>query len=213
MQNMVNVQNISISIFLLHHKMFSLRNCLAQEFCFGLLQVFAYIVLDLPYFSAISFRFMGILLTLKHCQRHNWPEGWVQHTTSSYIFLIKFHLQNLNQASTSTAAAFRLNSNFEIVTKPSFRILTKIQLHNLNQTSAAKYWLNFSVKISPELQFQNLDQILCSQSEQKFSFMNKPQLPNCNKLLPTRSLSSTSATVSTSTCFQFTHQGHINQVY
>ena len=71
MQNMVNVQNISISIFLLHHKMFSLRNCLAQEFCFGLLQVFAYIVLDLPYFSAISFRFMGILLTLKHCQRHN----------------------------------------------------------------------------------------------------------------------------------------------
>ena len=30
----------------------------------------------------------------------------------------------------------------------------------------------------PELQLQNLDQTLCSKSEQKFSFMTKPQLPN-----------------------------------
>ena len=30
----------------------------------------------------------------------------------------------------------------------------------------------------PELQIKNLDQILCSKSEQKFSFMTKPQLPN-----------------------------------
>ena len=28
-----------------------------------------------------------------------------------------------------------------------------------------------------KLQFQNLDQTLCSKSEQKFSFMTKPQLP------------------------------------
>ena len=35
----------------------------------------------------------------KHCQRHNGPEGWV-HITSSQI-LIKFHLQNIDQASTS----------------------------------------------------------------------------------------------------------------
>ena len=33
------------------------------------------------------------------------------------------------------------------MTKPSFGILTKIQLRNLNQASAAKYWQNFSFKI------------------------------------------------------------------
>ena len=85
------------------------------------------------------------------------------------MFSTKQQLWNLNQIS-----EFQLNLNFRILTKPSFRISTKNNLFNLNQGSAAKYWLNFSVKISPELQFQNLDQILCSQSEQKFSFMNKP---------------------------------------
>ena len=34
---------------------------------------------------------------------------------------------------------FSTKSKVEILTKPSFRILTKIQLHNLNQTLAAKY--------------------------------------------------------------------------
>ena len=45
----------------------------------------------------------------------------------------------------------------KILTKPSFRILTKIQLHNLNQTSIP---------------------VLCSKSKQKASFMTKPQLQN-----------------------------------
>ena len=31
------------------------------------------------------------------------------------------------------------------------------------------------------LQLQNLDQTLCSKSEQKFSFLTKPQLPNLQK--------------------------------
>ena len=33
----------------------------------------------------------------------------------------------------------RLNLEFKILTKPSFSISTKIQLHNLFKTSAAKY--------------------------------------------------------------------------
>ena len=49
--------------------------------------------------------------------------------------LIKFYLQNLNQASTSKSqpniSILTLNLNFKILTKPSFRILTKIKLHNL----------------------------------------------------------------------------------
>ena len=94
----------------------------------------------------------------KHCQRHNGPQGWVLVTKvtslghikssqtnlgSNLIFIIptKQQLQNLIQLS-----AFRLN--FKILNKRSFIILTKNNLHNLNQGSAAKYWLNFSFNIS-----------------------------------------------------------------
>ena len=56
--------------------------------------------------------------------------------------LIEFHLQNLDSASTrnlNQTSASPLNLKFKILTKPSFRISTKIQLHNLYKTSAAKY--------------------------------------------------------------------------
>ena len=68
--------------------------------------------------------------------------------------------------------------NFKILTRPSFRISTKIQLHNLYKTSSAKNWANSSLNILPKLQIQNIDQTLCSKSEQKFSLITKPQLPN-----------------------------------
>ena len=67
--------------------------------------------------------------------------------------------------------------------------MTKIQLRNLNQTSAAKYWPNFSSKIPPELQLQNLDQTLCWKSEQKFSFMTEPQPPNLQQAVANAILS------------------------
>ena len=35
----------------------------------------------------------------------------------------------------------------------------------------------------PEFQYQNLDQTLCSKSEQKFSFMTKPQPPNVQETI------------------------------
>ena len=97
-----------------------------------------------------------------------------------------------------------------------FKISTKPQIHNLNQTLVQKYWpnlaseswprINFvtstSSKILTKLQLQNLDQTLCSKFEQKFSFVSKPQLLICNKLSPTRSSSSTSATAATSKSFE-----------
>ena len=63
------------------------------------------------------------------------------------------------------------------MTKPSFGILTKIQLRNLNQTlaantgqtSASKSRLNFSTSKSWPKH---------PKSEQKLSFITKPQLPN-----------------------------------
>ena len=53
-----------------------------------------------------------------------------------------------------------------------------IQQNNLYKTPAAKCWTNSSFEILPKLQLLNLDQPLCSKSEQKFSFMTKRQLPN-----------------------------------
>ena len=118
--------------------------------------------------------------TLPKAQR---TQGWVHITSlqftvlkswSNYDFRISikhYKPQNLNQTSAS-----RLK--LKILTKPSFRILTKMQLHNLYKTSAAKCWTNSRFKILPELQLQNLDQALCSKSEQKFSFKTKPQHPN-----------------------------------
>ena len=101
------------------------------------------------------------------------------------------------------------------MTKPSFRIFTKIQLGNLNQTSAAKYWQNFSFKISPELQLQNLDQTLCSKSDQKLSFMTKPQLPNLQQTVANTILitNSNSNNLNKFWVGIFTRQGLINLVY
>ena len=135
----------------------------------------------------------------KHCQRHKGPDGWV-HLAKVILqvqtqILIEFHLQNLDSASTrnlNQTSASPLNLKFKILTQPSFRIPTKIQLHNLYKTSAAKCWTSSSFKILLNFRLQNLDQPLCSKSE-------GPNVSSqiCNKLLPTWSSLSTSATVTT----------------
>ena len=87
----------------------------------------------------------------KHCQRHNGPEGWVHITESrsSINFKISTKHQHLDY-----------KAKVKILTKPSFRILTKIQLRNFNQTSAAKYWPNFSFKIRLNLNLKILTKVL-----------------------------------------------------
>ena len=42
---------------------------------------------------------------------------------------------------------------------------------------------NFKLQILPELKLQNLDQPLCSKSEQKLSFLTKPQLRNLQQIV------------------------------
>ena len=120
----------------------------------------------------------------------------------------KHQLQNLNQTSAS-----RLNLKFKILSKPSFRISTKIQLHNLYKTSATKYWPNSSLKILPDFQHQNLDQTLCSKSEQKFSFLTKPQLRNLQQIVANKILISNGYNISKFWVGIFKRQGYINQVY
>ena len=83
------------------------------------------------------------------------------HITSSQTNLYKISSSYSRPSSNlKKSTKYQHQLNFKILTKLSFRISTKNNLHNLNQGSAAKYWL----KISPELQLQNLDQTLCSKS-------------------------------------------------
>ena len=95
--------------------------------------------------------------------------------------LIKFHLQNLDQASTSKS-----QPNISLSIKLKLQNLDKTQLqntdqdskwiqHNLYETSAEKTDQTPASNLS-ELQLKNFDQTLCSKSEQKF--LTKPQLPN-----------------------------------
>ena len=89
---------------------------------------------------------------------------------SNFIFRIsaKHQPQNLKQTSAS-----KYWPNFASESRPRFNFI-----FNLYKTSAAKYKPNSSFKILSELQLQNIDQTFCSKSEQKISFMTKPQLPN-----------------------------------
>ena len=66
-----------------------------------------------------------------------------------------------------------------------------------------------------KLQLQNLDQPLCSKSEQKLSFMTERQLPNQQavvNMIPSINISN-SNNLNQFWVGIFTRQGHINQVY
>ena len=127
----------------------------------------------------------------KHCQRHNGPEDWVHLTKVTSWGHITNSNTNLDQISSSE---YWPSTNFKISTSANISISTKLKIQdidqtwiqNLDQDSTSLPLQNISSKILnklllqilPELQLQNLDQTLCSKSEQKFSFMTKPQLPN-----------------------------------
>ena len=64
-----------------------------------------------------------------HCQRHRGSEGWVLLTKVTSLGHFTSSYTSLDQISSSES---RPSINFKISTKPSFRISTKIQLHNLN---------------------------------------------------------------------------------
>ena len=121
------------------------------------------------------------------------------------------------------------------MTKPSFRILTKIEFHNhmkhqQQNSDQTKIHLGFNIlqnisrkeltklqlQILPELQLQNLDQTLCSKSEQKFNFMTKTSASksatNCRQHVSKHQHQQQSQPQQV-LCGIFTCQGFINQVY
>ena len=141
----------------------------------------------------------------KHCQRHNGIEGWVHITTSK---------TNLDQILISESW---LSINFKISTKhqAGYRILM------LDQDSTLYRQPKINSKVPTKLQLQNfawtstsnLDQTFCWKSEQKFSFMTKPQLPNMQQTVAIINISINSNNLNKFWVVIFTRQGQINQVY
>ena len=72
---------------------------------------------------------------LKHCQRHNGPEGWVLVTKVTYLGHITNYHTNLGQTSSESrpstnykiSTKHQQNFNLKILTKPSFRIRPSYQ--------------------------------------------------------------------------------------
>ena len=98
-----------------------------------------------------------------------------------------------------------MDSRVEFISQVRTQILIKFQFQT-----------NFSFKISPEFQLQNLDQTLRSKSEQKLSYITKPQLPNLQQTVANTILIiniSNSNSLNKIWVGIFTRQGHINQVY
>ena len=115
----------------------------------------------------------GIIETLPKAQRTRGLSSYHKlHTNLDQISYFRisnrYQLQNLKTS--------RLKLNLKILAKPSFRISTKIQITSTKHQQ--KKLTKLQLQISPLLQLRNLDQTLCSKSEQKFSFLTKPQLPN-----------------------------------
>ena len=73
--------------------------------------------------------------------------------------------------------------------------------------------IKLQLQIMPELQLQNIDQTLCSMSEQKFSFLTKPQRPNLQQIDANTIIISNSYNINKFWVGIFTRQGHINKVY
>ena len=104
------------------------------------------------------------------------------HITIQSQIMIKFLLQNLDQALTSKS-----QPNISISSQTNCREISDGVSESVSDKGSQCRQLNqffsnienlFTIQILPELQLQSLDQTLCSKSEQKFSFMTIPQFPN-----------------------------------
>jgi len=115
----------------------------------------------------VSLRIPGIVKkTLPKAQRTRGLSSSCQsHIASSNTNLDRISSSE-SWLSINKTSASPLNLKFKILTQPSFRISTKIQLHNLYKTSAAKCWTSSSFKILLNFNFKILTNP-CAQSLKK----------------------------------------------
>ena len=123
---------------------------------------------------------------------------------------LKFCLQSAVNSNIAKGTMDPRGKYFKKITflKP-YHMLVKIQVQNLNQTSASKSHLNFNFKLLTKPYAESLNSFM-------FSFMTKPQLLNLQQTVVNTILI---INISNSNNFNkfwegiFTRQGHINQVY
>ena len=99
------------------------------------------------------------------------------------ILVIYKSIANATAQQTQGLPAFTLRTAFKSCHK-----LVKIQLQNLDQTSAFKSWSNFSFKFLTKNIHQNLDTTSASISrpKTKFKIFSKPQLQNLDQTVVNR---------------------------
>ena len=158
---------------------------------------------------------------LKHCQRHNGPEGWVLITSSntnldqisssesrpSIIFKISTKHQPLHKTWASKswpnlASESWPRLNFITTWSISSKTMTKPRFildSTFYKTSAEKNWPNSSFKSCLNFNFKILTKLFAQSLNKHLAFWPNLGFQICNKLLPTRS---SSATVTTSTSFE-----------
>ena len=103
-------------------------------------------------------RFVNVCsdVCLKHCQRHNGPEGWVRLTKVTYFSHITISKTKFDHISSSEywpsktlAAKYWPNSSFKSCLNFNFKILTNPCPQSLNKSSA--WWPNISFQIYNKL--------------------------------------------------------------
>ena len=126
-------------------------------------------------------------MLIKHCQRDNGPEGWVLLTkvscsgditrsNTNFLSNLIWGISTKHQTSAS-----QLNLNFKILSKPSFKISTKIQLHNLYKSSATKYWQNSSFKSCLSFNFKILTKPCVQSLNKSLALSTSLSSQICNK--------------------------------
>ena len=116
--------------------------------------------------------------------------------------------------SINKTSASPLNLKFKILTQPSFRISTKIQLHNLYKTSATKCWTSSSFKILLNFKFKILTNPCAQSLNKSLALWQKPNLQKtvANTILIIN-ITSNSNNLNKFWVVIFTCQGQINKVY
>ena len=142
----------------------------------------------------------------KSCLNYNFKiltKPCAQSLNKSLVFFTKPQLRNLQQIVANTiliSNSYTTSTSFELASSQA-RVYSRKKLAKLQ------------LQILPELQLQNLDQTLGSKSEQKFSFLTKPQLRNPQQIVANTILISNSYNINKFGVGIFTRQGDINQVY
>ena len=92
--------------------------------------------------------------------QHHWPQRM-----SWFVLFDQF----FETTTDPRFECFHQSKRVQVISQDLTTILTKIQLRNLNQTSASKSWIKFRLKYQPNFSPKSLDKSSASKYQPKFS--------------------------------------------